>query len=69
MIAKDGEVHTSEVDATSLFEAADTFIRDHSRLWWWSTSAIIEIESGQDRWHVNQDTIRKWIQAKKKRTG
>jgi hypothetical protein len=36
VFGKDGETHTREVDATSLFEAADTVIRDWNRLWWCS---------------------------------
>lgn len=46
---KDGELHTKTVDATSLFDAADEVIRDWNRLWWWSSSSLIEIESGPDR--------------------
>jgi hypothetical protein len=43
---KDGELHCKTVDATSLFDAADEVIRDWNRLWWWSSSSPIQIESG-----------------------
>jgi hypothetical protein len=65
IFGKDGETHTTELDATSLFEAADTLIRDFSRLWWWSSTATIEIQSGLDRWQVDQAKVREL--RKKKR--
>jgi hypothetical protein len=64
VFGKDGETHSTEVDATSLFDAADTVIRDWNRLWWWSTSSAIQIESGDDRWRVSQASMRKWRQSK-----
>jgi hypothetical protein len=63
---KDGELHSKTVDATSLFDTADEVIRDWNRLWWWSSSSLIQIESGQDRWRVNQATVRKWRTARKR---
>jgi hypothetical protein len=60
VVGKDGEIHTKHVDATSLFDAADEVIRDWNRLWWWSSSAVIEVASENDRWKVNQATVRKW---------
>jgi hypothetical protein len=61
---KDGELHSKTVDATSLFDAADEIIRDWNRLWWWSSSSLIEIESGDDHWRVSQDRVRKWRKTK-----
>jgi hypothetical protein len=52
--------HKKEVDATSLFDAADEVVRDWHRLWWWSSSSLIQIESGSDRWQVSQASVRKW---------
>jgi hypothetical protein len=60
VVGKDGEIHSKDLDATSLFDAADTVIRDWNRLWWWSSSAIIQIQSGPDRWEVSQDRVRQW---------
>jgi hypothetical protein len=61
---KDGETHTKEVDATSLFDAADTVMHDWNRLWWWSSSSPIHVESGPDRWQVNQAKVREWRKSK-----
>jgi hypothetical protein len=61
---KDGEIHRREVDATSVFDAADTVIQEWHRLWCWSSSSLIEIESGPDRWKVNQATVTKWRKTK-----
>jgi hypothetical protein len=63
-VGKDGQTHKKEVDATSLFDAADEVIRDWNRLWWWSSSSLIQVESGPDRWHVHQDSVRKWRKTK-----
>jgi hypothetical protein len=48
--SKDRETHTQTVDGTSLFDACDTAIQMWSRLWWWPSSALIEVDSGNDRW-------------------
>jgi hypothetical protein len=64
VFGKDGETHTKEVDATSLFDAADTVIRDWNRLWWWPSGASIQIECGPDHWQVSQDSVRKWRKTK-----
>jgi hypothetical protein len=53
-----------EGDATSLFDVADEVIRDWNPLWWWSSSSLIQIESGPDRSQVNQGTVRKWRKTK-----
>jgi hypothetical protein len=58
-VAKGREPHSKTVDATSLFDAADEVIQDWNRLWWWSSSSLIQIESGPDRWQVNQATVGK----------
>jgi hypothetical protein len=44
VVGKDGQAHTKEVDATSLFDAADEVIRDWNRLWWWSSSSPIRCD-------------------------
>jgi hypothetical protein len=67
IVGKDGETHTKEVDATSPFDAADTVIREWNRLWWWSSSATIQIQSGPDRWQVNQAKVREWRKKKRVR--
>jgi hypothetical protein len=58
------QAQNGKVDATSLFDAAATVTQDWSRLWWWSSSSLIEVESGTDRWQVNQATVRKWRKTK-----
>jgi len=55
--SKDRETHTQTVDGTSLFDACDTAIQMWSRLWWWPSSALIEVDSGNDRWKVDQATL------------
>jgi hypothetical protein len=60
VLGKDGQTHTREVDATSLFDAAHTVIQEWNRLWWWAPRSPIHVESGPDRWKVNQAAVRKW---------
>jgi hypothetical protein len=66
MRGKDNEVHTTHVDATSLFDAAAIFIQDFHRLWWWSNGSPIKIHSDDELWMVNQETIRAWKEQKRK---
>jgi hypothetical protein len=49
IVGKDGETHSRTVDALSLFDACDTAMMDWNKLWWWSSSAVIEVESKQFR--------------------
>jgi len=65
VLVKDGQTHKKEVDATSLFDAADTVVMDWHRLWWWSSSSLIQIESCPDRWQVNQESVRRWRKTKR----
>jgi hypothetical protein len=60
-------LYSKTVDATSLFEACDTAMNDWSKLWWWPSWALLEIEAGDDRWKVNQAAIRKWREQKCRR--
>jgi hypothetical protein len=45
-------MHSVETDAESLFAAAHEAVRQWSMLWWFSSEALIEVRSGEHRWHV-----------------
>jgi hypothetical protein len=60
MTGKDGERHTVETDAISLFDAAYKAQQQWARLWWFQPTVLIEVRSGNDRWLVRQERVRKW---------
>jgi hypothetical protein len=58
MKGEDGQLHTLEYDAASLFDAADKAIYDWHRLWWFTSDADLEIKSGGEQWRVSQERLR-----------
>jgi hypothetical protein len=60
---KDG-IHTCEVIATSLFDAAAKTMRDHYMCWWWNNEAPITIQYGEKTWTVSQSRVSEWKKAK-----
>jgi len=63
LVGKDG-IHTSEVIATSLFDAADKFRHDHYMCWWWNNEAPITVTNGEKSWTVSQSRVSEWKKAK-----
>jgi hypothetical protein len=64
MAGKDGQLHTTDVEADSLFHAADQAVYAWSRLWWYRPDAVIEVQSGGDSWCVTQARLREWRNAR-----
>jgi hypothetical protein len=60
MRGTDGEIHSATLEATSVFHAADQAIRRWSMFWWFSPDAPITAQSGEDKWTVAQERIRRW---------
>jgi hypothetical protein len=57
---KDGERHMFEMDVINLFDAACKAQQQFSYLWWFRRDVLMEVKSGNDRWFVRQDGVRKW---------
>ena len=57
MVGKDGQTHTVECEATSLFSAAEKAMAEWTRLWWFTSDALLEIKSGGDQWRVSQARV------------
>ena len=64
MKGKDGQLHTLECEAESLFAAAEKGVAEWNRFWWYSSDAVLEIRSVDEKWRVDQETVRKWRKAK-----
>jgi hypothetical protein len=60
ILGKDGETHTLNTTAASLFDAAQQAERESSRLWWWDGKAVAEVRSGNQVWRVSVERVRKW---------
>jgi hypothetical protein len=58
MKGTDGQLHTLECEADSLFAAADRAMTEWNRLWWFSSDAIVEVKSGADHWRVSQERVK-----------
>jgi hypothetical protein len=53
MVGKDGQWHSIETDADSLFAAAYAGIRAWAPLWWYDSEALIEVRSAGGAWKVS----------------
>jgi hypothetical protein len=65
MRGKDGEIHATTLDASSLFDAASKATHDWCRLWWFDGQQPITVRHGEDCWTVSQDRIRRWREMRK----
>jgi hypothetical protein len=61
----DKELHTLNVDAASLYDAADTAIQNFCKYWWYERDAPVQVVSGEDQWMLDQDKVRAWRTTKK----
>jgi hypothetical protein len=64
---KDGERHSIEADAISLFDAAYKAKQQWTMFWWFPLDAVIEVRSGSDCWRVRQDRLRVWASGNARR--
>jgi len=60
VIDGDGEPHQVAVNAASLFDAVDQAIEQWSRLWWFNSSAVAEVQVGNRRWRVRLQRVISW---------
>jgi len=63
----DGQRHSIETDALSLFDAAFNARQQWARLSWFDLQAVFEICAENDRWRVRQDRIRRWAYGSSRR--
>ena len=64
MTGQDGQVHTVETDAASLFEAAYAGLHQWAGVWWFSGDSVIEVRTGQQRWRVQAQRVSQWYAAR-----
>jgi hypothetical protein len=57
---KDNEIRTAEFDFESLFHAAEQGILQWCLYSWFSEDQPIEVVRGEQRWTIDQQTVRKW---------
>ncbi len=63
MRGKDGEVHTVELEASSLFEAGYQATQRWALFWWFDPEAVLTLIAGDEHWHVKQESVRAWRKA------
>ncbi len=63
MEGKDGERHTIELEAASLFEAGYRAVQRWALFWWFDPQALLTIRAGNEGWNVKQSSIREWRKA------
>ncbi len=63
MRGKDGETHTVELEAVSLFDAAYEATQRWAMFWWADPKALLTIKAGDEEWNVRQSSIRAWREA------
>ena len=66
MRGKDGEIHATTLDATSLFDAASKATRDWCRLRWFDSQQPITVRHSEDCWKVSQERVRQWREKQRK---
>ena len=59
-----GQAHTLEVEASSVFDAADQATLGWAKLWWWDPDEVIEVRAGEEVWRVRAERVRQWTTAK-----
>lgn len=60
MHGKDGQKHSTTLDASSAFDAVDKATDSWSRYWWFDASAIVTVQCGEQRWNISQVHVRDW---------
>jgi hypothetical protein len=50
MFGRDGKIHTSEVNAESLFHAAEHAVKNWRVLWWYWRENAVNVQVGLDNW-------------------
>ena len=56
----DGQVHTVEVNASSLFGAVDQAAAQWARLWWYAGTEVVDVKAGERTWRVRLHRVREW---------
>jgi hypothetical protein len=60
MRGTDGQIHSTTLDASSLYDAADKATQSWSRLWWFNGSEPVTVKRGDQSWTVSQERLRAW---------
>jgi hypothetical protein len=67
MRGKDDQIHSTTLEASSLFDAAHKAIERWALLWWFSSKEPITVQHGEDRWRVTPERVRVWRESRTKR--
>jgi len=60
MKGQDGQQHSLETKADSLFGAAYAGVEQWAKLWWYSPNAVIEVRDGERSWRVRAQRVSAW---------
>jgi hypothetical protein len=58
MRGTDGQVHSTTLDAASLYDAAEKALAGWPKFWWYSSDAIIAVKHGAPMWTVSQQKLK-----------
>jgi hypothetical protein len=65
MRGTDGQIHSTTLDATSLYDAAEKATQSWSMLWWFDANALVTVRHGEQSWTISQQNVRERRQGKK----
>jgi len=66
MIGEDGRTHSTTLDASSLYDAAEQALTKWSRLWWFNPQIDVTVHRDGDCWRVSQEKLRAWSATRKR---
>jgi hypothetical protein len=59
LTGQDKEKHEYRMNASSLYDAAEQAIGLAARYWWFDPMRLIEVRSGEEKWWVDPENLRK----------
>jgi hypothetical protein len=65
MRGSDGQIHSTTMDAASLYDAADRATQGWAKLSWFSPTEPVIVKHGQQSWTVSRDQMRAWLEKRK----
>jgi hypothetical protein len=59
-VGKDGQIHTEQALASSVFHAASLVLQRISLLWWYEPTSPLRVEQDGRQWTVTQKRVKQW---------
>ena len=66
MRGTDGQIHSTTLDASSLYDAAEKATSSWARFWWFTAAALVTVRHAEQSWTISQERMRLWRQDKKR---